>query len=71
MKICPFCLGQGAIQRAKIIKDDTEIFICDECDTIWFTEDFDPDKCGSFRDVMEKRGLQPLWSELKDIEEVD
>ncbi|MBN2797243.1 MAG: hypothetical protein JXR88_17660 [Clostridia bacterium] len=71
MKVCPFCSGQGAIQKAVIKKDDTIIFICDECDTVWLTENFEPDRCVRFEDEMEKRGLKPLWSELKDIEALE
>ena len=36
-EICPYC-GQGAVRRAKIKETRKNIFICEECDTVWENE---------------------------------
>lgn len=33
--LCPRC-GQGDIVKAKIIADDTCLFVCQECEASWF-----------------------------------
>ena len=39
MKLCPFCDGQDVIHKATIKKDETVIYICGECDTVWLTDE--------------------------------
>lgn len=67
MILCPFCDGQGAIYRAKVIKNNMQIFICDECDTMWLNSDINENNCISFEDFMSELELKPLWSELCNI----
>ncbi len=33
--LCPYCDHQGMIVKAKLKVDDSIVFMCDECDTIW------------------------------------
>ncbi len=65
---CSFCEGEGDIYRARIKLTGEVIFICDECDTVWFNKDIIETEATSFEKVMLDRGLRPLWSELEDLE---
>lgn len=69
MVFCPFCEGQGVIYKAKIKNTQIEIFICDECDTVWEDENINMDNCQGFRHMMKKIGYKGLWSELVDVVE--
>jgi ribosomal protein L37AE/L43A len=65
---CPFC-EQGIVCRAKVGKLDCFIYICDECDTIWRDGvELVEGNGQSFDGFMKANGLEPLWSELTDIE---
>lgn len=68
MVLCPFCEGQGVISKAKIIGKDIQIYICEECDSMWKTSQINENNCYDFRKFMNELGLQGLWSELKDVE---
>ena len=70
MVYCPFCDGQGVIYKAKIKYTDSVIFICDECDTVWKNLQISEDDTLIFKDVMNELGLQPLWSELDEVEKI-
>jgi len=70
MLLCPFCDGQGLINKAIIKETDIKIFICEECDTIWLTDDIQEDNCLNFKEFMSKLGRNPFWSELSEIERV-
>jgi Zn-finger nucleic acid-binding protein len=66
---CPFCDGQGIVCKARIVKLNLTIYICDECDTIWLDrKDIKETNCNRFEDFMEQNGLLPLWSELTNIQ---
>jgi transcription elongation factor Elf1 len=67
MIVCPFCEG-GTISKAKITKLEIQVYICEECDSMWETLDISKDNCYDFSDYMEQNGLKGLWSELNDIE---
>ncbi len=67
MVYCPFCAKQGVIYKAKIVKNSVQLFICDECDTVWLTEDIREDNCINYRKFMDNHGLKELWSELCDV----
>lgn len=68
--MCPFCDGQGVINKAKVIKNDMLIFICDECDTVWLTNDIREDNCVNYHKFINEQGLKGLWSELYDIKRI-
>lgn len=70
MVICPFCDGQGLIMKAKIKNKNIRIYICDECDTMWKTEDIQENNCENFENFMNNLGLKGLWEELTDIEKL-
>ena len=67
MKYCPFCLEQGIINFARIKDTDIEIYICDECDTIWKTRDITKEKGERFDEFMKKINRRAIWNELVDI----
>lgn len=64
---CPFCDGEGEVYKGKIKKNQQNIYICSECDTVWLEEDFSKDKSLRFDDIMKNLDLEPLWLELEDL----
>jgi uncharacterized Zn ribbon protein len=64
---CPFCDGQGVINKATIVLTNQTIYICDECDTMWTAEDIQENNSKRFRDHMNELGLKGLWSELTNV----
>lgn len=70
MIYCPFCEGQGVIHEAKVINHDFNIYICDECDTMWKTRDIKEDNCKNFKEFMNQLGYLGLWSELTNIKRI-
>ncbi len=68
--LCPFCEGQGEVYRVVVQKTDEQIYLCDECDTVWLTEKIGEDNATNFEDFMTNRGLEPLWDELKNVEKL-
>jgi len=68
MVLCPFCDGQGLIDKAKIIDKGIQIYICEECDTMWHTLEIREDNCDNFRKFMIGLGLKGLWEELEEVE---
>lgn len=68
MILCPFCDGQGVIEKATIKGTDITIYICDECDTVWKDPHITEENCHNFENLMRDLGKKPLWSELTDIE---
>ncbi len=68
MVFCPFCDGQGLIDKANIKGKDIQIYICEECDTMWRTKEIREDNCENFRKFMNYLGLKWLWEELINVE---
>ena len=68
MLFCPFCDGQGLIDKARIKDTGTKIYICEECDTMWTEKDIREDNCINFEEYMNKLGLKGLWEELIDVQ---
>lgn len=69
MKIqCPRC-EEGWINKALVRKTNKHIFICPECDAVWFCLD-SIEYCtfNYFNYYMERQGLLDEWSELEIIE---
>ena len=65
---CPRC-DQGKVVKAKICKNDNNIFICEECDATWKNKnEFDDNKFEDFSVYMEAIGLKGHWSELEILD---
>lgn len=68
--ICPRC-EQGELFKAMIRKNNRIIFICNECDAIWFSfNDIGSSPWLDFGTYMEEQGLSPLWNELMDLRKI-
>lgn len=64
-KNCPRC-EQGIILKKVIKKINQQIYICDECDAVWFHErEVGIEPFVDFGTYMLEISLQPLWSELE------
>ena len=67
--LCPRC-EQGDIVKARVISNDTRLFVCQECEASWFLyEDIGVKAFVDYGSYMEGLGLKPLWSELQIISE--
>lgn len=63
--------ANGMVYKAKIKKLDKKIYICDECEAVWDSEEnIVNNQFEEFETYMDKKGLKPLWSEFTDIKEV-
>lgn len=66
MLVCPRCDGQGSIVKAEIKYINKLIFICDECEAIWFSRDaIFLQAWEDFGTYMENNNLSPTWDELR------
>ena len=62
--LCPRC-EQGDIVEAKVKKTGGSIYVCQECEAIWFNaEKIGDSSFVDFGTYMVKIGLPPLWDEL-------
>jgi hypothetical protein len=61
---CPFCAGQGNINAAKLVKNDMQIYFCDECNTIWLTLDIKESNCINFKKFLKEYNLKGDQSDL-------
>jgi len=68
MVFCPFCDGQGLINKAKVAGKNIQIYICEECDSMWKSTQIREDNCENFIDFMKSLGFKGLWEELTDVE---
>lgn len=64
MVYCPFCAHQGVIYKATINKNGNIIYICDECDTVWYTEDIQEDNCVNYKKFMSDYGIGNIYDEI-------
>jgi len=65
---CPRC-NQGEVAAAKVIQNETFIWLCEECEAIWFSEkDVGEKPFLDFGTYMESVGLKPLWEEIVILE---
>lgn len=63
--MCPYC-DQGRIKEAIVKKTKELIYICEECDTVWASNEAVSDSTGIAFDLYAKgRGFAALWSELE------
>ncbi len=67
---CPYC-DEGELYTAIIKKLEKKIYICEECDSIWTTDDISDETGSNFSSYMESEGLEALWSELCDVRKID
>lgn len=66
MKICPRC-EQGVILEKVLKFNKQHIFICDECDAIWFDmKNISPTTFIDFSTYMEGFSRTDQWSEFED-----
>ncbi|PID79367.1 MAG: hypothetical protein CSB19_02425 [Clostridiales bacterium] len=68
--LCPFCEGQGEIYRAVVRQTKETIYICDECDTVWLTEQIEEDRATHLESYMSSRALPACWCELERVEKL-
>lgn len=62
---CPYC-NQGKIYKAIIKSTNEIIFICDECDTVWTSNEKISDTTGIiFSLYANVCNFEPIWSELE------
>ena len=65
---CPRC-NQGKVIAAQIAKNQTLIWVCEECEATWFSEqDIGSKPFVHFGSYMESLGLKPLWDEITILE---
>ena len=66
MLTCPRCDGQGFVLKARIIKTNEIIFVCDECDATWFApEVIYSQPWVDLGTYMEGKGISPTGKELE------
>lgn len=64
MSVCPRC-EQGIVLEKVIKSTNKKIFICDECEAVWFhKEDVGMKPFIDYGTYMVQLSLPPLWSEL-------
>jgi len=69
---CPFCHEQGEIIKARIKKLNQVIYICDECELIWFKlPPIFPGNTLGYSEYMALLGLPDLWDELEILNQAD
>jgi uncharacterized Zn finger protein len=67
---CPRCDGQGIVRHAIVKATSQPIFICDECDAVWFSvDDVATSRAIDFRTYVSQFGLEGLWSELAILDD--
>ena len=63
--ICPYC-KQGEITKAKLKTNNSIIFICEECDTVWKEDEKISNITGKgFEFFAEEQKIKPVWAELE------
>lgn len=59
MKICK-CCGQADIYKVKIEKTNEIVYLCAECDALWFDEELKDEEAITLRLYMRERNLNPV-----------
>ncbi len=72
---CPVCTPDiekatkfSLIEKATIIQNNQEIFICKPCKLVWLSEDIAKANAQDYKKFMRTLGLKGLWKELKDVD---
>jgi len=67
--ICPMC-KQDEVVKARVIQTGRCIFICPECDSVWFDiNDIGSDKVFFYETIMKLENIPPYWSELEVLKQ--
>ena len=56
MKTCKFC-GQGNIYEVKIEETNEIVYLCDECEILWLSDELNDEEAISLWLFMEERNL--------------
>jgi hypothetical protein len=73
---CPVCTPEpekvmefGIIDKATVIANNIEIYICKPCKLVWLDEnDIRLENAVGYKKFMKTNGLKGFWNELKDID---
>ena len=64
MVYCPFCAHQGVIYKAIINKSGKVIFMCDECFTVWYTDEIKEENCINYRKFRSDNGIVNIKEDI-------
>lgn len=65
---CPGC-GQGWVLHFRVPALQTELFVCEECETTWFSRSgIGHDTPMNFVTFMREHGLKGTWDEIERVE---
>jgi hypothetical protein len=73
---CPTCCPNpekivttfSLIQKATVIKNNQQIYVCKPCRLVWLTEDIRADNAQDYKKFMKTLGLKGLWKELENVD---
>jgi hypothetical protein len=72
---CPVCCPDpeivttySLIQKATVIKNNQQIYVCKPCKLVWLTEDIRADNAQDYKKFMKTLGLKGLWKELENVD---
>jgi len=72
---CPACSPKpkhaiflNLIEKATVIANGLQIYICKPCRLVWLNEDIHADNAQDYKKFMSSLGLKGLWKELKNID---
>jgi hypothetical protein len=72
---CPVCcphpektIPLSLIEKATVIANNLEIYICKPCKLVWLTEDIKTNNAHNYKKFMRTLKLKGLWKELKNID---
>lgn len=64
--VCPRCDGQGVILRVRVPELNAQLFLCDECDATWHTQDaVGVEMHVDFQTYMDTLGIKSAWSKIE------
>ena len=73
--LCPLCCPPkkklkilNIIDKATIIKNNQQIYICKPCKAVWASEDIRADNAQNYKTFMKSIGFKGFWTELRDID---
>lgn len=64
--VCPRCDGNGLIYKAKIVDLNLIVYICDECEASWVSEDIRKDNFQDLTIFLESHGLTYSKTQILD-----
>ncbi|PLR77525.1 3'-5' exonuclease [Bacillus sp. V3-13] len=65
--VCPRCDGNGLIYKAKIVDLKLIVYICDECEATWVSEDIRKDNFQDLTTFLENNGLTYSNTQILDV----